>query len=992
MNMNEKQYKSSTNHEDFIPQSGKIKTKNKPSKWLAVLLAMVMLVSGLVFASVPAEAEDQPGHYSIKSEVPFNLMTTSQNTQTLAVFLWLDADEENVYMAIISHQKVHNVKLGNNDATAIKEFEKNESIFIGDNAGYTEYKVEEFKDYYDYNKNQSHWTVAKFPISVIEIPDTYSYTVTAQGDGGHGLSGTYTVPGPSTPATTMVDIYVRKRLEERRNLLPEDTFSFKLLDENKNFVDEISVSGNNPTGKFPLELTEGEYTYFVEEIYGTDGDKGIYYDRSSKEVTIKVDKGNGGLTASVVHDGSNVSSDSPIVFTNTYKAEPVKATIKVKKNLEGRKWLKSDSFKFNITGGKGKNWINKSFYLNRRNQTEAFTFEFDEPGTYEYDIKEFRGFIRGITYDQSKKKVKIVVTDNYATGKLEAFVSEVSGITANKVAPTKNKITVSFTNTYRAKPVKATIEGAKSLAYKDLEKGEFTFALFKADENGEIQGDAIRTTTNNARGKWRFKLPFHKAGTYHYVVKEVDGQLDYIDYDEGSVLFEVVVTDNLRGSLKANVSLTSSTNVFKNTYNASGSWTPEVRKKLEGRPLKDKEFTFYLKDPAGTVSSYLQKVENAEDGSVPFDAIPYTAKDIGKSFHYLIVEHQPDEADRETGMKYDEKLIEVTVTVSDLGEGKLGVVASSEEEGPFIFLNEYRASGSLELEATKVLNGRDLKEDEFNFLLKNDDGIEVGNATNAQDGSIVFNLDFTQEDIGNTYAYTMEEEAGTENGMDYATNVVNVTVVVSDGGNGDLDFDVNYENEAVFTNTYEASVNYLLNVTKELTGGDLVEGEFEFALLDAEDNELQKVNNLASGQVLFDPLSFDQDDIGKTYTYKVRELLGDQDDIEYDDTVYTFTLRIEDLGEGALEVIYESEADELKFTNIKEQVAGAEETEDKGKEDDDTKEKVKGDEVKGDDDKKAPVSGEQASIYRYLSYVMLLLAASTVVLVRRFSKKEEAAE
>ena len=80
---------------------------------------------------------------------------------------------------------------------------------------------------------------------------------------------------------------------------------------------------------------------------------------------------------------------------------------------------------------------------------------------------------------------------------------------------------------------------------------------------------------------------------------------------------------------------------------------------MEGRALKDGEFSFTLLDEAGKV---LQTKQNAADGSVAFDQISYSQEDAGKTFHYTIKEVIP--TSQEKGMTYDQASIEVTVTVT----------------------------------------------------------------------------------------------------------------------------------------------------------------------------------------------------------------------------------------------------------------------------------------------------------------------------------------
>ncbi len=105
----------------------------------------------------------------------------------------------------------------------------------------------------------------------------------------------------------------------------------------------------------------------------------------------------------------------------------------------------------------------------------------------------------------------------------------------------------------------------------------------------------------------------------------------------------------------------SSTSVY-NVYQATGSFTPQVTKKLAGRTLKADEFSFELKDSEDTV---LQTKKNAANGDISFDSIPYTQADIGNTYTYTITEVIP--ASVENGMDYDLMEVEITVEINDSG-------------------------------------------------------------------------------------------------------------------------------------------------------------------------------------------------------------------------------------------------------------------------------------------------------------------------------------
>ena len=94
----------------------------------------------------------------------------------------------------------------------------------------------------------------------------------------------------------------------------------------------------------------------------------------------------------------------------------------------------------------------------------------------------------------------------------------------------------------------------------------------------------------------------------------------------------------------------------------------------------------------------------------------------------------------------------------------------------------------LELNFTKKLDGRQLKSNEFTFVLKKD-GVEVERAKNdapdATTGIAKINftkLEFGKDDIGKTYNYTVEEVKGTDSTVSYDGMVATVRVSISHDG------------------------------------------------------------------------------------------------------------------------------------------------------------------------------------------------------------------
>ena len=201
-------------------------------------------------------------------------------------------------------------------------------------------------------------------------------------------------------------------------------------------------------------------------------------------------------------------------------------------------------------------------------------------------------------------------------------------------------------------PTSAVIELDKALTGRDLVDGEFSFELYEGSNK-------LQTVTNKS-GKVTFEsISYTAEGEHTYTVKEVKGNVPGITYDTAEKQVTVQVTKD-GDNLKATVVYPES-KVFANTYSAPSPAKAQISasKILEGRDLKDGEFSFNLLDEAGEV---LQTKQNAADGSVAFDEISYSQEDAGKTFHYTIKEVIPQS--QEKGMTYDQASIEVTVTVT----------------------------------------------------------------------------------------------------------------------------------------------------------------------------------------------------------------------------------------------------------------------------------------------------------------------------------------
>lgn len=221
---------------------------------------------------------------------------------------------------------------------------------------------------------------------------------------------------------------------------------------------------------------------------------------------------------------------------------------------------------------------------------------------------------------------------------------------------------------------------------------------------------------------------------------------------------------------------------FINTYSVTPTdsvVTDQVKtvKRLTGRDLAAGEFTFDLLEDGVVVASGT----NDANGTVTLSPIRYEAPG---THTYTLREACPNALGLYKGVTYDGTTYTVVATVSDNGDGTLAVThkleGTTESAG---FTNKYHAMPTqVSIGAIKVLEGRELKKDEFSFKLVGE-GIE-STVTNDADGKISF--DKFEYDEPGTHVYTISEVKGDEAGMTYDKSVFTATVNVVDDGEGNL--------------------------------------------------------------------------------------------------------------------------------------------------------------------------------------------------------------
>ena len=330
----------------------------------------------------------------------------------------------------------------------------------------------------------------------------------------------------------------------------------------------------------------------------------------------------------------------------------------------------------------------------------------------------------------------------------------------------------------------------------EAEEAEDEEADADADANADEPSDESEPAAPTAPRSHTFTYTVTESGSAPGVTNDTNAtrKVSYTVTDDGAGHL-IVKRDGGDGAAFA----------FTNTYGVAptdSSVTDQVKtvKRLTGRDLAAGEFTFELLEDGVTVASGT----NDANGNVTLSPIRYEAPG---THTYTLREACPNALGLYKGVTYDGTTYTVVTTVSDNGDGTLTAThkleGTTESAG---FTNKYHAMPTqASIGAIKVLEGRELKKDEFSFKLVGED-IE-STVTNDADGKI--NFDKFEYDEPGTYVYTISEVKGDEAGMTYDKSVFTATVNVVDDGEGNLKANVAFTKGdksvegIVFNNTYK---------------------------------------------------------------------------------------------------------------------------------------------------------------------------------------------
>ncbi len=338
----------------------------------------------------------------------------------------------------------------------------------------------------------------------------------------------------------------------------------------------------------------------------------------------------------------------------------------------------------------------------------------------------------------------------------------------------------------------------------------------------------------------------------------------------------------------------------------------------------------------------------------------FTIDDVGSNqfFRYTLTEEALDEE----GITIDSAVYAITIQITDKGQGRLGALLYITKDGRPVtssnvsfdlpkegedtydtvlqnllsktanylgFNNKYEADGQWQPEVVKFINGVAIdtdyyKNNTFTVTLSSVDaqGREtlIGTKQTGTDGKALFDaVLYDETDINKTYTYVIHETGTSGDGVTVQDTPWTITLRVDDVGLGVLTPMIlsvkksgtevwNSESESaqpsyVFDNTYEASGSLTIEGDKALTGRELKNGEFVFAILEENGEEAATGVSDAEGRITFGAIAYTLDDVG-IHEYTVCEKKNGIAGVIYDELEWNLITTVTDLGDGTLDVVY----------------------------------------------------------------------------------------
>ena len=729
-----------------------------------------------------------------------------------------------------------------------------------------EYQVTESdKAHYTKQKTGDSGTIEAGKTAEASFTNEYRAT-SAVLKGDTALGGTKTLVGRDMKDGETFSFALSSAVEDTENAIDDGAIVIAGYDESTaQATATMTGAKNGETKAFAFDEVTfnkiGTYKFSIKEQVPDQDSDGMTWDRHTATVTVTVtDDGSGKLKAAVT------SVEGSKTFENRYDGSTdvpggTKASISASKTLNGRN-LKAGEFTFKLAPRP--NTDDEAVLQTKKNKADG-TIPFDalsyrtsdmskavqdgyavkstnDDGktvyTLSYRVSETKGNLGGVSYTDTFFDFNVIVTDNgdgtltavtnypdekdkfefvntYSTGepipmdiKGSKVLNHVKGLTPNDIT---GKFTFTITALTDGAPMPKNTTVTNDAA-GNIDFGEITFDLnLLKDVPSASDTDQSGDVEQPGEGEQPAEVDKSRTKTFEYKVTET-GSAAGVTNDPDAVAgkrFQITLKDDGNGQLTATCNQAEGPKfTFTNTYSVGelpSSITDQIKidKNLTGRDLKKGEFSFELLENGKVVA----KGTNDASGNVTFDKITYNKPG---THTYTVREVNNDLG----GVTYDDRAYTVRTTITDNRDGTMkaehqAVVQKDNEFAPIegneiTFNNKYEAkSTTASIGAVKRLTGKDLKDGQFTFQLKDENGKVIDEAKNDKAGAISFKaLEF---DKAGTYKYTISEVNDKQKEIKYDTSEKTVTITVKDSGDGYLQAQVESEKQLIFTNTFEAA-------------------------------------------------------------------------------------------------------------------------------------------------------------------------------------------
>lgn len=579
---------------------------------------------------------------------------------------------------------------------------------------------------------------------------------------------------------------IAKKVLEGRNWADGDTFTVQLTADDgvpmpngaKSKVSTVELTKNSQTqtvGDITYKTATfgditytkpGTYTYTISEVVpGSDaGADGISYSAASYTATVVVEDNHAGAlvvtSVKVVQECNDAGVDTKTdvagkvaTFTNRYDTHEAKIIIHAQKILTdnaGTFPLAQNAFSFTLEGMGGYADDNAAFDPDKVDTSIKAPMPEDAEGNtatvgnnaddgavtwpaisyaakadagraYVYKFAENPGSIAGMTYDGSVYYA--VVRNAKKSAGIQTSIEYYKVAEDGSVKQLDKNVTPSFTNIYSAEPTNVTLQGQKTVSGRDWNQGErYTFNLTAATDDASVTG--LGKTTAQAVKDGAVAIGVNQA------VASAPESGRVASFSFGTEAAPTV------------------------TFNRAGT------------------FSFNITENA------------AQDGQAGMSMDKHTAR-------ATVVVTDLDESGNHAG-----KLRVSSVTYANTGASDADKIVTDKAA----FTNAYRASGTFDgVTVSKTLEGRASTAGQFTFAVTglwyngvqtSVDGSEASLSNTAAGASVsgavvgasgqekLFARDLTEQDLGHTFAYRIQESQPAAAGYAYDTNYTGDAIVL----------------------------------------------------------------------------------------------------------------------------------------------------------------------------------------------------------------------